>query len=373
MEDNYSRRAIAVFASLGGGAALIPSMIPKTQVELTIPGFELLVAIPVMFWGLFMGVLFAPSAASRIGSNVVARVSGLAAASGLLLAGFAGSSALFLTGAAAFGLGFGFLEVTITAATKQRNQDSAQELTKLNAAFATAAVMTPLALVAELAILGSNLIAGIVAAMALVSSWSLGITEEKPSGSAPKVSPGLPSALLIAAFLYVGAESLLAGWGPTLVSSFELLSVETAPLGSTLFWGLLALGRLVSIRVTPRHLSTAFSLTLWPLVAAAGLAAAAIFQTPAALWLGYSLAAFATGPIYGLLIGQALKTVESGQVSKATRNIILIGAAGGFALPGLVQVFPSQTLAIAAAATAMVLVSTASAVSKQPELQGVSA
>lgn len=362
-----------MFASLGGGAALIPSLIPKTQVELTIPGFELLVAIPAMFWGLFMGVLFAPSAASRIGSNVVARVSGLAAASGLLLAGFAGSSALFLTGAAVFGLGFGFLEVTITAATRQRNQDSTQELTRLNAAFATAAVVIPLALVAELLILGSNLIAGIVALMASASSWSLGISEQNPSSSVMKQNPGLPSALVVAAFLYVGAESLLAGWGPTLVSSFDLLSVETAPLGSTLFWGLLALGRLVSIRVTPRHLSTTFSLTLWPLVAAAGLAAAAIFQTPVALLLGYALAAFATGPIYGLLIGQALRRVESRQVSKATRNIILIGAAGGFAIPSLVQVFPSQTLAIASAAAAMVLVSTASAVSKQPELEEVSA
>lgn len=360
---NSNSRSVGVFAALGGGAALIPSLIPKTSLDLTIPGFELLVAVPVMFWGLFMGVLFAPTAAARLGTNLVTKAAGLLAVCGLAFAGFGVSSISFLLGAAVFGLGFGLLEVIITAATRHKHHDSARELTRLNAAFAIAAVTAPLLLAAELAISGTILITGLVGSMVLLSSWGLGSLELSQVSGPGRARNRLSPLLLGAAFLYVGGESLLAGWGPTFLNTAEGVSVEGAPLGSTLFWGLLAIGRLVSLRVTPNYLSTKLALVLWPAVASASLVAASLLPSGYAV-LGYAVASLAAGPIYGILIGQALRRVPGERVSKATRNLILMGAAGGFVIPGIVQLAPSIQVALLAAALGMALVSGAAALAR---------
>jgi hypothetical protein len=56
--------------------------------------------------------------------------------------------------------------------------------------------------------------------------------------------------------------------------------------------------------------------------------------------------------------------VPGERVSKATRNLILMGAAGGFVIPGIVQLAPSIQVALLAAALGMALVSGAAALAR---------
>ncbi len=71
--------------------------------------------------------------------------------------------------------------------------------------------------------------------------------------------PWLPVGLMMAAFfLFVGAEVSFGGWIYTYAVTLELATITTAGYLTSVFWGALTLGRLISIpiagRVRPRYL-----------------------------------------------------------------------------------------------------------------------
>jgi len=71
---------------------------------------------------------------------------------------------------------------------------------------------------------------------------------------------------------------------------------------------------------------------------------------------GLAIASFAAGPIYGFLIAKGLEVASVEDSAKATRLLILAGSVGGFAIPALLQVDPSITLAAMVGAIAMVAI-----------------
>jgi len=96
-------RSLAIFAALGAAAAIVPSLIPQTASEIGLDAYELLPAVPLLFWGLFIGVLLGPRLAQVNGPQRVVQVASTALAAGL--AGATGASSVFgfLTGALVVG------------------------------------------------------------------------------------------------------------------------------------------------------------------------------------------------------------------------------------------------------------------------------
>jgi len=347
-------RSLAIFAALGAAAAIVPSLIPQTASEIGLDAYELLPAVPLLFWGLFIGVIFGPRLAQVNGPQRVVQVASTALAAGL--AGATGASSVFgfLTGALVVGLGFGVIEVLVTAQVRVVGGDTTRSLTQLNIAFALGAVLSPLALAAALRLLESDAFGYLAALLMLISGLSFRAASRSRLPEAKKLEIKPLRLFLLACALYVGAESILAGWTATIFSELEITSTELAPIGTTVFWAMLVLGRISSLYLTPRFLSARGALIIWPAMSAAGLGLTFTFVATAELAAaGLAIASFAAGPIYGFLIAKGLEVASVESSAKATRLLILSGAAGGFAIPALLQANPSITFAAFAGALAM--------------------
>lgn len=335
----------------------MPSLIPHTANTLDISPFELLVAVPIMFWGLFLGVLGAPSLGQRLGAKTPIRIAATGLAVGLAAVGAAQNTAAFLVGAFLVGLGFGVIEVTVTAQARIQGGDVSRSLMTLNAAFAIAAVISPILLALWLFTIGNSAIVYPVALLAAIAGWSYSGESLPARGSQQPLNLKLFVVFILACGLYVGAESILAGWAATIFSSSGLATAELAPIGTTVFWAMLALGRITSLFLTPRLISQRVALVFWPLASSAGLLL--IFLSSDVLALaaaGFVLASFAAGPLYGFLIGVGLQPVAAEQSSRATRLLVLGGAAGGFFMPAVAQLVPGLGFASIVAAASMATV-----------------
>ncbi len=347
-------RSLAIFGSLGAAASIVPSLIPKTASEIGVEAYELLPAIPLLFWGLFLGVLIGPRLAQARGSQVVVQIASTALAAGLAGVTGATSAAVFLSGGLVVGLGFGVIEVLVTAQVRIDGGDAARALTQLNIAFALGAVLSPVVLAVTMRLLETDAIGYLAALLMLLSGLSFRAANRARSTDSSKLETKPLRLFLLACALYVGAESILAGWTATIFSELEITSAELAPIGTTIFWGMLVLGRVSSLYLTPRYLSPGGALILWPVVSAAGLGLTFSFVgTAQVAAAGLAIASFAAGPIYGFLIAKGLEVASVEDSAKATRLLILAGSVGGFAIPALLQVDPSITLAAMVGAIAM--------------------
>ena len=352
MSSGNQTRLLLIFGAMGAAAALVPAILPLAASRLGVLDFSLLAAVPLMFGGLFTGVLLAPILSLRLRLTLLIQLATVALSAGLLGLFVASSAQFFLLASAVLGLGFGTLEVSITAAFKVAGNAGAKQLTKLNLLFAASAMTAPIVLYAESTVFGSALILVLVAGVALVLVLGLetiqaNLTEAKLSGSI-QLWP-----LLIAAIFYVGAESILSGWSSTLVAEITNLEPARAALGASGFWALIALGRWVSFLVTPRFISASFASSFWALFGTVTLFLAAVL--PANNWtLGlFALATVAAGPIYALLLSLVLERTVARAASTTTTLLILLGASGGFLLPTVVQLSPGINQAALISGSAM--------------------
>lgn len=351
---------------MGAAAALVPAFIPASSLRFGLTDYSLLAAVPLLFGGLFTGVCMAPLAGLKLRFDSVIRLGAAILAIGLVGIFISLEPQVFLFAAATLGFGFGLLEVSIIAAVKRFAKDAARDLTKLNLAFALSAMVAPLVLLLELNMFQSAYLLPTVATMALGASALL-TQMQGPQGRlglarVPRLWP-----LLVAATAYVGAESVLAGWSSTLTGSLLDLSAEHAAIGASGFWALIALGRSASLAITPRFMSTPTSLSLWAGLGGLALILAAVFQQEILTLALFAFAVFAAGPIYGLLIGRVLELVQPADASGTTAAIIVVGAAGGFLIPGLVQFNPGVTQAALGAGLSLVFVLLMSVSSRRNE------
>lgn len=340
-----ARQLGLTFGVLGAAASLVPASIPQVAQTLGLDQGSLLVAVPLMFAGLFLGVALTPVLVRLVSPTQLARVGFTLLAVTLALLPLSTSAIAFSALALILGLGFGTLEVIATSEARKLKEDTSQKLTNLNAVFALSALTAPLLLLVSMLVVGTAIIFFVVAAVALGLTAVYQSNLEKLTG--PKLAQKQHSSnvifLMVAALAFVGAESVMAGWSASAVNQLTELDANSAAIGSSAFWGLLALGRLVSGRLSPEVISNRAALIVWPTAAALALLGAAVmwpYLSGFGLLVAFSIAALAAGPCYALIIGQALDATDLEDSVTVTSTIVLVGAAGGFMLPALVQIQP---------------------------------
>ena len=349
---------IGLFVFMGATVALVPAVIPVFATAMSVDVFALLNAVPLMFAGLFLGVLIAPLVGNHIEFRFLVRMAGILMLLGIISATVIFSIESFLIGSLLIGFGFGVSEVTITAQVRKEIEKPASMMNKLNAGFAIAAMAAPILLVLELITIGSWWVFAIIGAGLGLSSGSLRKTSELKQEASPESKSSAPAALfLLMVAIYVGAESILAGWSAVSFDQLANLDNQFAPLAASAFWGLIAAGRLISIQID-RNSNTATSLFVWSSISAVSLILAVVLFGAGSelLLIGFAAAIFAAGPIYGQILAIALNTKTASEASKATMMLIVSGAAGGFLLPALVQIRPSVEFALLLSGAAMAAV-----------------
>jgi fucose permease len=333
------------FGVLGAAASLVPASIPQVAQTLDVDQSSLLIAVPLMFAGLFLGVALTPVLVRLVSPTQLAKVGFTLLAATLALLPLSTNATVFSALALVLGLGFGTLEVIATSEARKLREDTSQKLTNLNAVFALSALTAPLLLLLSMLVFGEAIIFFVVAASSLVLAARYQSNLEKLTGpklSNKRLSPSVIF-LMLAALAFVGAESVMSGWSASAVNQLTSLDANSAAIGSSAFWGLLALGRLVSARLSPEIISNRLALIVWPMTAATALLGAAVawpYLSAFGVLVAFSVAAFAAGPCYALIIGQALDASQQEDSVSLTSTIVLLGAAGGFILPALVQLQP---------------------------------
>jgi len=332
---------------------------------LTVPTAEILGAVPLLFGGLFAGVLGTPLLARRISLPRVVALGAATQATGLTLAATASTPATFLQASALVGVGFGAVEsggaVLAQAAGPRR---ATGPLTGLMACVAAVAALTPVLIVALGAGGGTRASLVVLAAphlgAALVLGWAADPEDGRARPSDPRDHPfGLRAIVWPASaiFFYVGTESMLAGWSAALVGRELSLPPRDAALGTSGFWVLLTVGRLAGWMLLRRGVAAHALMTGCLAAACATLTAAtALLPTsPDGAVLATGLAVVACGPCYAQILGVGVRLVDDAAQSYASAGLVATGALGGALLTGLgvlaaasLEVGPTAVPAVAA-------------------------
>jgi FHS family Na+ dependent glucose MFS transporter 1 len=165
----------------------------------------------------------------------------------------------------------------------------------------------------------------------LPSPAPMAVTEAHRSGSANRV---LLALLVLSFFVYVGAELSFGGWIYTYAVARNLGTVTTAAYLTSLFWGALMLGRLISIPLAVRFQpNTVLLVDLVGCLVALGI----ILLWPdsvIALWAGTFGAGFMMASVFPTMISLAGRYMTiTGQIT----SLFLAGSSiGGMTLPWLI-------------------------------------
>ena len=174
-------------------------------------------------------------------------------------------------------------------------------------------------------VLGTALGAVPVAVLLAVADLPSGHHDRSRGADATRIGFALPLiALAVAIACYVASEVGVSNW---LVRFLETASLGLATSALALFWGCLALGRLVSARLGDRFDHARFAATSSLIAAIALLAAVLVPSMPASIVL-FGVVGFAFGPIYPLIMAVAgdLFPERSAAVSGFLAGCAVIGA-----------------------------------------------
>ena len=180
----------------------------------------------------------------------------------------------------------------------------------------------------------------------LPSPKPMTVTEAHRSGDANRV---LLALLVLSFFVYVGAELSFGGWIYTYALTLNLGTATSAAYLTSVFWGALMLGRLVSIPLAMRFPPT----VILPVDLIGCLAAMCIIliwpESQTALWVGTFGAGFMMASIFPTMISLAERYMTiTGQVT----SLFLAGSSvGSMTMPWLIgQLFepvgPWVTMAV---------------------------
>ena len=156
---------------------------------------------------------------------------------------------------------------------------------------------------------------------------------------------GLPIALLaVAMATYVASEVGVSSW---LVRFLEPAPLSTATLGLSLFWGGLALGRLVSSAIADRFDHVHFTTACAVLLSVALIGAIVVPSLPVSIAL-FALCGAASGPIFPMVqaIGGERYVDRSAAVSSLLTGFGVVGGTLYPALMGLLSVTVGLTVAM---------------------------
>lgn len=358
------RWLVVSFAGLGATASTVPSSIPALAEEFGTATAALTPAVPALFAGVLAGVLLTPALGRRLAPSSLVRAGAVVQALALLLVAASPTPVLFVAGAAAAGLGFGLVEAAGTASARLgAGADAPRLLVRLTLAVAVLGTLTPLAVLAASSAGAVRLVPVVVAVLQVVvalqrraGSAAAAVAADAPaqrssaSGhSGSSRSPGrgvlLPLALTGTAIAcYVGVETILSGWSAAIVSVELGADAAVAALGTSAFWLLISVGRLVGVVAGRRLPVEGLGIAATAGVALA-VGAAALVSEVSAPWAValLAVAVFFAGPCYALLLGLGLDLVSSARSVGVASALVAVGAAGGVVVPSIAAVLAGST------------------------------
>ncbi|MFB9310978.1 uncharacterized membrane protein YhaH (DUF805 family) [Agromyces hippuratus] len=367
------RGLYAAFAGLGATAAVIPAVLPSVEQGI---GTSVVSAIPALFGGLLAGVLASSVVLRRVRALHLAAIGCLVQAVALTGAALAGTAPGFIAFAALAGLGFGLTEASASVASKAASTSStAAILTALTATVAVTAALTPLLVALAAGTERPPLVLLVVAAAQFAAAVALlagarGSTapargERRRGLRRASVLALLP--LAIALPLYVGVETVFAGWSAVIPAGLLRVDPAAAALGTSVFWGLMAVGRFASSAMLRGGVTTRRALLLGTLTAAGVLGVAAVVTPTAPVFglVAIAVAVVALAPTYALTVGLALDRLDDDEAAKATGVLVACGAAGGSFVPAAILLLtedPTASATFVATAVICLVVAALSAI-----------
>lgn len=336
------------FAGLGGTASVIPAIIPLSAHNSNASISEYLGVAPALFFGLMAGVLLSAILLRATSAPAVLCAGSVLQAAALIGIALAPDRSAFVIWASAAGVGFGLCEASGSVLARVVAGDKAARLlSALTGTVALVAAAGPLFIVSG--ILGASP-APLLASTALVHvatvlfqllgpKQNLGEHADRGIRSRAQV-PSISWVFLLAPvaaalFIYVGIETIFAGWSAVIAAEALALDPRTAAAGTSVFWVLMAAGRYAAwftlkSSVTPSAL-LAFTCTLTAVCfAAAGFLRQ---EQPAAALVATGVAIAGLGPTYSLVLGIGLSRVKVHDAKKAVGLLVACGAAGGAGIP----------------------------------------
>ena len=211
----------------------------------------------------------------------------------------------------------------------------------LHFAFGIGSFITPI-IIAQMALLSGNITWGFwVVALLLfpVIFWllrlpspaNLAVAGENPA----KKNNLLVIGLMVLFFaLYVGAEVSFGGWVYTYAVAMKLMNTTTAALMTSLFWGSLTLGRLLSIPIAAKfRLTSVLFVDVIGVLVSVGLIV--IWpKSEAMIWIGTFGTGFAMASIFPTMLSLAESRLH---ITGLVTSLFFVGASSGsMTLPWLI-------------------------------------
>ena len=358
----------AILAGVGLGLVgwtglLVPSLV--RQIE---PAFgQTDAGIGVFFFvsalGSLVGSMGGGLLTERVGRRVVLTGAVSLLAVGMALFAVVPSWTWFLVASVPFGVGMGGIDGGMNGLVLDLYPSGrGRALNLLHLCFSLGALASPL-VVGRVVDAGASWQAVILASVAISVPLAIlfavvrlpsGRHVHAPGTSAIRTGLALPLVLLaIAIACYVGSEIGVSNW---LVRYLEAASLTLATSALALFWGCLALGRLVSARLGDRFDHAWFAATSAIAAAVALVAAIASPSLETSIVL-FGVSGFAFGPVYPLIMAVAgdRYPARSAAVSGFLSGVAVIGGIIYPPLMGFVSVDAGLGVAMVGAA-ALVLV-----------------
>jgi fucose permease len=302
-------------------------------------------AVPSLFFGLFLGIALTPFISKTLTTTNHVRISIAMQTLGVLGIGVLNSQQLFIASSLIIGLGFGQLEVLITSIARVESAQVGNLLTRLGIYLAASAFLTPIAIIGFDLLEASQYINITIAVVSIYVGGVFQTDQIYPQSKnflVLKLANRKVYLLLLTTAFYVGAETILAGWSAVLFSENISKNLVSAPLGTSIFWAGMTLGRVVGTFTSSKNFSTKASAILWSSGLSLSLALLSQINEGGSrgtfLFL-LVLAIFFAGPCYGFIIGLAVILYEESLAIKSATLFVLVGALGGVLIPALAQIF----------------------------------
>lgn len=367
----------ATFASMGISAATVPATLPSVAVSADAGLDAYLPAVPALFSGLLIGVLLSAAVARWISTRTLT-----AAGAALQSAGFVGlamslSAVGFIAASALVGVGFGLVEAGGSVLAREiAGRQTARLLSALTGSVAVAAAgmplliaLTPLGVAPRAVYVAVAVLHGSIAGLWMLESRGARQREviepaaAQPGAGAPDSEHQYPRArvavvlapIAFALLLYVGVETVYAGWSAAIPAQALSITAEHAAIGTSVFWVLLAAGRYLATYLLGRGISSVAYLLVSTLTAALALAASSLTFTERP-WLAIAtlaVAVAALGPCYSIILGIGLARVPLVHARRVTGVLVACGALGGSLTPSALLLMSDEpTSATAVSITA---------------------
>jgi fucose permease len=343
---------------VGWTSLLVPSLIRSIE-----PAFEQTDAgIGVFFFvnavAYVGGSMAGGLLTERIGRRVVLPLAVTFIALGLLGMATVPTWGWFLALAIPFGVGSGAIDGGMNGLVLDLYPEGrGRALNLLHLFFSLGALASPLVIGRlveagagwQAILIGTTSVAIPVAILFAVVAMPSGRHARSAGAATVRVGLSLPIiALAIAIACYVASEVGVSNW---LVRFLETASIGLATSALALFWGCLALGRIVTAWLGDRFDHARFAATAALIAAIALVAAAVVPSLPASIIL-FGLVGFAFGPIYPLImaVGGDLYPSRSAAVSGFLSGCAVIGAIVYPPLMGFISVEAGLSVAMIGAA-----------------------